>query len=164
MNKYQLNREKAKRLKSASSYLLTLYSDGKSGRGQFGITNKEGYPLWYGKYNIDDINYSGTQPSCEIEAAKKAVELVKEISEEINETISLNLFVDAEWLLWANEVKNGSKKGGQARPLGELALNNDIYLTVAWIKGTDNPADEYTICEGEYKEKDLIGNVLLEKK
>lgn len=73
--------------------------------------------------------------------------------------IALDLFVDAEWLCYANNVfdPNDTGRGGEARALDEIAKRYNVLLNVEWISGGNNPADEFTICTGyqKWSETDL---------
>jgi len=139
---------------------LTLFSDAKAKNDRFGICDKSGNPVWYGKFFDNDRDYNGEQSSGEMAAAKKAVWLASKVKEAIGApALALTLKVDAEWLCWANAVRMGAKSdvGGKARPLGEMAQKLGVVLTVEHIPGTENPADKYTVCTGflKYSETDI---------
>ena len=71
--------------------------------------------------------------------------------------IKLALKVDAEWLCYADAVRQGKEGGGRARALGDLAIRSGVVLTVEQIAGGKNPADHYTISAGfkKWQESDL---------
>lgn len=126
---------------------LTLISDAKARTKRFAICSGDGKPLWYGRFF--DCEFNGEQSSSEMAVAKKAVWLASKIKGMIGaDVIRLTLKVDAQWLTWANEVANGGKRGGKARALGEYALEKNVILNVVHIRGTANPADQYTVAGG----------------
>lgn len=131
---------------------IMLYTDAKARTDRFAICNKNGDPVWYGKFFDDDRDYSGEQSTGEMAAAKKAVWLASKVKDVLGaSTIRLTLMVDAEWLTWANLVQQGRDGGGKARALGEAATKAGVVLTVQHIPGAENPADKYTICTGFQK-------------
>ena len=145
----------------AATKSLVFYSDAKASRDRFGITDRAGDPVWHGRFFDDDRDYDGEQSSGEMAAAKKAVWLAGKIAGAAGETVALTLFVDAEWLLWANAYFSpGKKVGGKARALAEAAVRAGIHLRVEHVAGADNPADAYTVCHG-YQKYDVAGGVAL---
>lgn len=130
---------------AAVTHTVVLFSDAKAREDRYAICNKDGEPIWHGKFFADDRDYNGEQSSGELAAAKKAVWLASKIAAAVNGKVKLILKIDAQWLTWANE-KNGS--GGKAKELSFLADKLGILLTVEHIAGTSNPADKYTVCSG----------------
>ena len=149
-------REERKAAREAAiTHVVTLYSDAKAKNDRFGITDSAGNPVWFGRFFADDQEYNGEQSSGEMAAAQKAVWLASKIKEAVGaDMIRLNLFVDAQWLCYANAVTAGESGGGKARPLGYLAQKLGIVLDVQWVPGTKNPADAFTICDGYKKWSD----------
>jgi hypothetical protein len=126
---------------------LTLISDAKARTKRFAICSGDGKPVWYGRFL--DCEFNGEQSSSEMAVAKKAVWLASKIKLMIGSpVIRLTLKVDAQWLTWANEVANGGRRGGKARALGEYAQKMNVILNVVHIRGTSNPADQYTVGSG----------------
>lgn len=138
---------------------LTLYSDAKASKERFGVTDAKGNGVFYGK--IFDLEFNGEQSNSEMIAAKKAVLFASKVAAAAKCKIRLTLFVDAQWLLYANKVKLGESGGGKARELGDFALRHDIDLEVKFVKGVDNPADKYTVGGGYRKidDNDLVALV-----
>lgn len=135
----------------AITHKVTLYSDAKCKNNRFGITDKDGNPVWHGIF-FDNENVYREQSAQEMAAAQKAVWLAGKIKDELNlPAIGLALYVDAEWLTFANCVNEGSKNGGKARKLAEMANKYGVLLEVRYVKGTSNPADYYTTCKGFQK-------------
>lgn len=134
---------------------VTLYCDAKARTNRFAICDAAGAPVWYGRFFDDDRDYDGEQSSGEMAAAKKAVWLAGKIRDAIGApTLRLALKVDAEWLVFANRVADGAEGGGKARALGELARKLNLLLTVEWIAGSENPADQYTVAQGYLRWQD----------
>jgi len=136
-------------LEKAAEHTITLFSDAKASKDRFAICNRDGKPVWYGKFFDSDRDYNGEQSSGEMAAAKKAVWLAAKVKEVLGvASIRLILKVDAEWLTWANRVAEGADGGGKARALGEAAQKLSVVLRVEHIPGAENPADAYTVCAG----------------
>lgn len=137
---------------------LTLYSDAKASHRRFAICDRNGDPLWHGRFFDDDRGFDGEQSSGEMEAAKKAVWLAGKIKQAIGAAdLTLTLMVDAEWLCWANEAMKpdwNGKTGGKAKYLALAAKKAGICLDVQHVRGVDNPADAYTVCTGFKKWSD----------
>lgn len=136
---------------------LVLFSDAKASKQRFGICDKNGNPVWHGRFFENERDFNGEQSSGELAAAKKAVWLASKVKEAIGEDdLFLELRVDAEWLTWANEVghKDDQGQGGKARVLGSQAKKFGIKLEVVHISGKENPADEFTTCTGYKKWSD----------
>ncbi|MFL0278099.1 hypothetical protein [Mycobacterium sp. SMC-19] len=127
---------------------LTLYSDAKVSADRFGIVFGDDDPAWYGKF----FGEVGEQSRGEMEAAKKAVWYASKVAERTGHTLRLNLFVDAQWLWHAN----GDTGGGKAAALRDYARRLGVVLHVEWIPGSENPADEYTVCSGYVKWTETI--------
>lgn len=140
---------------SGVTHRVTLYSDAKAKKDRFGITASDGSPVWYGRFFDSDKGYNGEQSSGEMEAAKKAVWLASKVRDAVGGVVELELFVDADWLTYANE--SYGKQGGKAKVLRNYAKKLGIPLNVQWVSGLKNPADAYTICDGfmKYTETDL---------
>ena len=134
---------------------LELFSDAKASHNQFGITDRDGNPVWYGQFGDDDPIYNGEQSTGELSAAVKAVQFAGKVREH-NSLYALNLLlkVDAEWLCWANSTDG---RGGEALRLADVADENMVILHVQWVPGNENPADHYTTAEGgkNWDENDL---------
>jgi hypothetical protein len=134
-------------LENKINYSVTLYVDAKSSAYKFGITDKDGEVLWYGRFFDDDD--AGEQSRAELAAAKKAVWLASKIKEACNQqAIKLLLYVDAQWLTYQD---HGGQKG---YALTLLARKHNIDLDVRWIRGVDNPADKWTTASGYKKWQD----------
>ena len=135
---------------------ITLFSDAKASKDRFAICRHDGLPVWYGRFFDSDRDYNGEQSSGEMAAAKKAVWLASKVKEHFGLTeVNLTLKVDAQWLRYANWVAAEVKGGGKARTLGLAAIRLGVRLTVEWIPGKKNPADEYTVCKGYLSWKDI---------
>lgn len=137
---------------------LILYSDAKAKTERFAICDHAGNPVWYGRFFDNDYDFNGEQSSGELSAAKKAVFLASKVQEEINEPLKLTLYVDAQWLCWAN-ADNG--KGGKAKKLRSAAKRLGVEMEVVHISGKSNPADQYTICKGFKKWQDNVLSELI---
>lgn len=137
--------KRAELLESATHKLL-LYCDAKASMDRFGICGPDREPVWYGKFFDNDKDYSGTQASGELAAAKKAVWLASKVAERLGGVVELELRVDAEWLCWANNLKDN--RGGNARLLAQAAQLHGVALDVTHILGRDNPADQWTTTNG----------------
>jgi hypothetical protein len=136
-------------LQAKITHHVTLYSDAKASQDRFAITDKDGNVLWYGRFFDNDTDYNGEQSSGELAAAKKAVWLGSKIKEAVNApAISMTLYVDAQWLTYQDKFK---QKGSI---LSAMARKYDIDLSVEWIPGTENPADEWTVSQGFKKWSD----------
>jgi hypothetical protein len=128
-------------------HALTLYTDAKASYGNFAICDKNGDVLWYGKFFPEDN--AGEQSRAEVASAKKAVWLASKVKEAIGgKPIYLNLIVDAQWLCYQDH------SGQKGYVLTQAARKYGIKLDVTWIKGTENPADEYTTAKGFKKWQD----------
>jgi hypothetical protein len=85
---------------------------------------------WHGRFFATDHDYNGGQSYSEIAAAKKAVWLASKVKETLGlSAIKLALKDDAEWLCYANAVRQGKEGGGRARALGDLAIRSGVVLT-----------------------------------
>ena len=138
-------------LRLASKGTLKLYSDAKASKNRYAIVDQDGEPIWYGLFFANDRDYESTQASGELAAAKKAIWLAGKVVEKLGHTITLDLHVDAEWLTWGTAT---SGRGGKALVLGQLDKKMNVDLRISWVKGTKNPADQYTTCHG-YKPYDI---------
>jgi hypothetical protein len=142
--------EKAQNLAATCKYHVKLYSDAKASYGRFAICDGNGEVVWYGRFFDGE---GSEQSEAEMEAAKKAVWLASKIAEALNEkAIVLTLYVDAEWLTWANGTD--PKVGGKARTLRESALKHNVSLDVVHVAGAENPADKWTTEKGFKKWSD----------
>lgn len=150
--KQQRHEAKREELEKNITKEVVLYSDAKASKDRFGITDKDGNAVWYGRFFEDDRDYNGEQSSGELAAAKKAVWLASKISEKVGGVVKLTLKVDAEWLCWANETDG---RGGKAKQLRQLADRYNVVLNVEHVYGCDNPADYYTTCPGYQSYKDV---------
>lgn len=154
--------QKAADLESSCNYCVTLYSDAKASHSRFAVCDCQSEVLWYGRFFEDDRDFNGEQSSGEMASAKKAVWLASKIAQAVGEnSISLNLYVDAEWLTWANGTN--PKVGGKAKALREQALRLNVALTVIHIPGESNPADRWTTASGFKKWSDNNLAALAEK-
>ncbi len=141
------NHIQGKELEDQIENSVTLYTDAKASYGNYAICDKDGNALWYGKFFPEDN--AGEQSRAEVASAKKAVWLASKIKEAIgNKPIHLNLIVDAQWLCYQDH------SGQKGYVLTQLAKKHGIMLEVTWIKGTENPADEYTTKAGYKKWQD----------
>ena len=156
---------KTEALEAAATASLTLITDAKARTDRFAVCDRNGNPVWFGKFFEDDRDYNGEQSSGEMAAAKKAVWLASKVKDALGAAaIRLTLKVDAEWLCYANAVAGNpmdNKTGGKARPLGELAQRYGIVLNIQHISGVSNPADKYTVCSGfkKWQDADLLALV-----
>jgi len=142
-----IKKQKSEELKAKINYELTLYSDAKASAGRYGITDKDGNVVWYGRFFENDN--ASEQSSAELEAAKKAVWFASKVKEALNEpAIKLTLYVDAEWLTYQDH------SGQKGYALTTLASKYDIQLEVLWISGKKNPADKWTVASGFKKWQD----------
>jgi len=125
---------------------IVFYSDAKAKFDRFAITDESGQPVWHGNFFENDREYDGEQSSGEMAAAKKAVWLAGKVKTALAlDSVELELRVDAQWLVWANEFSPNTKTGGKARSLALLAIHHGVELTVVHVPGVDNPADTYTL-------------------
>ncbi len=147
-------KEDKKILEEEYTHEITLYSDANAKTRRFGICLKNGDPIWYGKFFDEDSDFNGEQSSAEMSSAKKAVWLASKVAEKLGVKLKLNLYIDAEWLTWANNL---GKRGGKALQLRELARKLNVCLEVTHINGAENPADQYTRCHGfkSYRENNF---------
>lgn len=137
----------SKELEDQIEYSLTLYVDAKASYGNYGICDKDGNILWYGKFFPDDN--AGEQSMAEVCAAKKAVWLASKVKEAIgNKPIHLKLIVDAQWLCYQDHA------GQKGYVLTQAARKYNIKLDVEWIPGISNPADKWTTATGYKKWQD----------
>ncbi|MFZ4538484.1 hypothetical protein [Propionivibrio sp.] len=149
-------------LTSKVTHHITLFSDAKARLDRFAVCSQDGSPVWFGKFFNDDRDYNGEQSSGEMAAAKKAVWLASKVAESVGGIVELTLKVDAEWLVWANSVREGHDSGGKARALGETAQRLGILLNVEHIPGAENPADKYTVESGYKRWQDADFTSLLQ--
>lgn len=141
--------ERREELDTAITHRVTLYSDAKASQDRYAITDADGSPLWYGRFFDSDRDYDGEQSSGELAAASKAIWLASKVAEAIGSTaIRLDLYVDAQWLLY----QDGPKQKGFALTRAANRLNVDLHLH--WIPGKENPADEWTTASGYKKWQD----------
>lgn len=143
--------EKREAIRAAVTHEVTLFSDAKASLSRFAIVSENREPVWFGRFFDDDRDFNGEQSSGEMAAAKKAVWLASKIAQTVGGVVKLHLKVDAEWLVWANAT-DGS--GGKAVALRAHAEKLGVALFVEHIPGTDNPADQYTVCDGYKKWQD----------
>ena len=126
---------------------LELYVDAKASAGKFGICDKNGDVIWYGKFFEDED--ADQQWTAERAAAKKAVWLASKVREALKlNSLDFTLYVDAEWLCYQQHAK---QKG---YILTFLAKKYNLNLTVKWIDGKSNPADKWTTAPGFAKWQD----------
>ena len=146
------------KLGERSCGLITLYSDASVAHNRFSICNQDGDEVWYGNF----FNAPEHQAEAELEAAKKAIWLAGKVKPTDEASISLKLFVDAEWLCWANlafdteSISHGDKRGGKALKLAQAAKAAKVFLEVDHISGDENPADRATRSRGWMKWQDGI--------
>lgn len=161
--RYEYNEKKYDELKNKVKYEVTLITDGSAKHNKFAITNKNGEPLWFGKFFSSDLDYNGEQSTSEMAAAKKGVWLAHKVAKAIGEDIiELNLKTDAQWLCWATDFRHN--KGGKAKNLKRLADKYNVILNVEHIEGSANPADKYSRNIGFKKWSDNNLAELAEKK
>ncbi|WP_067974952.1 hypothetical protein [Mycolicibacter icosiumassiliensis] len=142
----------AQEKRDSATHGITLISDAKASARRFGVCDQDGDPVWYGR-DFDEI---GEQSAAEMAAAKKAVWLAGKIRQQQGlSVLALTLKVDAQWLTYAN----GESGGGKAAELRNAAAKAGIVLTVEWIPGTDNPADQYTVGGGYMKWQEGVDNI-----
>lgn len=132
---------KADALSASITHEVTLFSDAKASCDRFAICEADGEPVWYGRFFDDDRDgYNGEQSSGELSAALKAIWLASKIKEAAGlPAIRLHLIVDANWLCTLS---------GKASALAKAATRHNIELEMEWIKGTENPADQWTVSKG----------------
>lgn len=135
--------ETGKQVEKSNAHLV-LYSDAKASKDRFAICDKNRQPVWHGRFFKEH-----EQSMAERDAAEKAVFLASEVAKELDiKGINLTLYVDAQYLTYANAVASGHAGGGKARQLGDYAKRLNVNLNVEWIPGATNPADQYTVCTG----------------
>lgn len=140
--------ERERLLAEAAHFEVTLYSDFKSSKDRFAIVDRNEDPVWYGR-SFDAYE----QSAGELDAASKAIWLVGKVREALKEeAIALNLFVDAQWLT------SFCNRNSKAYPLLLAARKHNVVLTIEWIPGKENPADEWTVAHGyqKWSEVDLV--------
>ena len=131
------HQQSAEDIETQIEYSLTLFVDAKASANGFGICDRNGDVLWYGKFFHDED--AEEQSKAELCAAKKAVWLAGKVKEAVgNKPIHLQLMVDAQWLTYQD---HGGQKG---YVLTQLARKYGLKLEVEWIPGKENPADFYT--------------------
>lgn len=137
----------AEEMESQITHQVTFYSDAKCSAGRFGICDQNGEVLWHGRFfETDD---AGEQSRSELCAALKAVWLASKVKEAIGATaIALTLIIDAQWLTYQDHA------GQKGYKLTQLARKHNIKLSVEWISGKNNPADEWTVASGYKKWSD----------
>jgi hypothetical protein len=140
---------------AAVTHTVILYSDAKAKNDRFGITDKDGNPVWYGRFFDNDRDYNGEQSSGEMAAANKAVWLASKVGESAGAGgIKFILMVDVQWLTYANSDLINTDAGGKAKALRYAAERLGVVLDVGHVAGLDNPADKYTVCDGYKKWQD----------
>lgn len=147
--KFKRDLENIEKIRSKVTHEITFYSDANAKYEKFAVTDKEGDPVWYGRFFHEDYDFKGHQASAELSAAKKAVFLASKVAENIQGNISLKLYVDAEWLTFM-DGKVSWKLWHQAKKL-------NVDLHVIWVKSAENLADPYTRDEDykNWKENDF---------
>lgn len=134
-------------LLASITHEVTLFVDAKASAGKFGICDRYGNVIWYGRFFDNDD--AGEQSRAELCAAEKAVWLASKVKEALDlPALRLNLIVDAQWLTYQD---HGGQKG---YILSRKARKYNIDLNVEWIPGTQNPADEWTTEPGFKKWSD----------
>ena len=132
---------------ASCAHMLTLYVDAKASAGRYGICDENGNVLMHGRFFDNDD--AGEQSRAELCAAEKAVWFASKVKEAIGvKAISLNLYVDAQWLTYQ------SHSGQKGYKLTQIARKNNIILNVEWVPGKENPADEWTTGTGYKKWSD----------
>ena len=128
-----------------ATHSLILYSDAKWSADRYAVCDKEGNPVWFGKF----FAQMASQAECELDAANKAVWFASKVKEAVGATsLRLTLYVDAQYLIYQDSPK---QKGYE---LTKAADKFGIALDVQWIPGNENPADQYTVCAGFKKWSD----------
>ena len=139
---------------------LTLIAAADRRSNRFAICDVAGNPVWQKAFSADKRNRD--QPWSDLAAAKLAVWVAHAAKALVGaDTIHLTLKVDAQWLVWANEVASGGKKGGKARELGECAQKLNVKLTVEHIPEIANPAHQYALGGGSKEWFDNDWNALV---
>lgn len=160
--------DQLKQLAEQATASLTLYSDAKASHDRFAICDRDGDPVWFGRFFDSDRDYDGEQSSGEMAAAKKAVWFASKVAEARGDkAIRLTLRVDAKWLCWANAAMRPGwdcKKGGKARALADAAKKLGVLLTVEHVDGRSNPADQWTVTTGykKWSDNDLVAIAALD--
>lgn len=153
--KYGKAKEKEQEIESYIKHSLTLYSDAKASFGNYGICDKNGDVLWYGKFFSSDN--ASEQSDAELASAKKAVWFANQVKESLGEkALLLNLIIDAQWLTYQTH------SGQKGYVLTQMANKYNIKLNVEWISGKENPADVWTTTSGYKKWQDNDLNSLVE--
>lgn len=137
-------------LRESVTHECTLFVDAKARCQRFAVCDESGKALWFGIFFEDDQSFSygdrNEQSACECAAARKAIWLASKIKEAVGATaLRLNLKVDAQWLCTG---------AGKAAILQSDARRFNIELNLEWIRGTSNPADEWTTASGYRKWSD----------
>lgn len=148
--KHQKEERDRANLDELCEFEITLYCDAKQSTNRYGITDRNGLPVWHGQFFTDAAPEH--QADAELEAAKKAVWLAGKVKEELGlKAIELNLYVDAEYLCYQDHYK---QKG---YVLTIQAKKTNVKLNVRHVAGTDNPADKWTVERGfkKWNETDL---------
>lgn len=137
-------------LKRNATQGLKLFSDAKARRSQFGICDREGRVVWYGKFGR--TYQSKEQIHAELEAASYALWLANKVRITNGlKAIQLDLVVDAQALVYR------AQKHQIGYQLTRLAKKYAIDLSVLWIPGRQNPADQWTVADGQksWRDNDL---------
>lgn len=144
---------KEEALTAACTHKIVLFSDAKASHDRFGICDDNGAVLWYGRFFADDRDgYNGEQSSGELSAALKAIWLARQIANAAGaRAAKLTLIVDANWLCTLS---------GKAQALAIAARKANLDLAMEWIRGTENPADEWTTVGGfkKWSDNDLAAS------
>lgn len=149
--------QSAAELEAKITHSLTLFTDAKASAGRYGICDKDGEPVWYGRFFDNDD--AGEQSRAELCAAEKAVWFASKVKEAMGlEALELNLMVDAQWLVYQDH------SGQKGYVLTQKSRKYGIKLNVEWIPGTENPADKWTVASGFMKWQDNDLTALAEVK
>ena len=138
---------------------ITLYCDAKGSNHRFAITDEEGEVLYGGPFFE---NEKMGQAMAEMKAAKKTVWFARQVADFNSlEKVRLDLFVDAEWLCYANGTNYAWSSGGKAKELGKYARYMGVALKVKHVPGKDNLANAFTEDKGYVRWGEKIHEVVV---
>lgn len=123
---------------------LSLYCDGNHWNNEFSICDRKGRLIWADRFPVNERNSGKNTFSAELAAAMCAVILADRVRQAKGASrIAATVMSDAQWLVWANTVASGDKRGGKARKLGVLAQKLNVLLNVEYVPEAQNPAASY---------------------
>lgn len=152
-------------ISSKKKYQISIIGDAKASTNRFGLTDTNGNPIYYGNFlekSVYDKNDSARhQHIAEVRAFVYAIRLIRDYC--YYKKIKFN---DIKFVYYTDSqvLVNTFTKGDET--IKSFMIKNilkeiPIQCQIRWIRGVDNPADEYTLPEHDckhinYKEIDKI--------